>query len=96
MTKIYQNDVGVTVTVNTQFTLTGATTTQLKVKKPQSNLIVTWATTIDGTNAQQLDYTTLVGDLNEAGIYFIQPYVVIGTQTLYGETAQLQVYAPFQ
>lgn len=95
MTKIYQNDVGIIVTVATGITLTGATTTQVKVKKP-SGALATWTATIDGTNAQQLNYTTIAGDLNEAGRYFFQAYVVLGTQTLLGETAEVDIFGAFE
>ena len=92
MTKIYQNDVGIAITVATGITLTGATTTQLKVKKP-SGATATWAATINGTN---LDYTTVANDLNEAGRYFLQAFVQTGGQTLYGETAEIDIYGAYQ
>jgi len=95
MTKIYQSDVGIALTVATGVTLTGATTTQLKVKKP-SGQTATWSATIDGTNAQQLNYTTVAGDLNEAGRYFIQAFVQTGGQTLYGQTAEIDIYGAYQ
>ena len=92
MTKIYQNDVGIAITVATGITLTGATTTQLKVKKP-SGATATWAAAINGTN---LDYTTVANDLNEAGRYFLQAFVQTGGQTLYGETAEIDIYGAYQ
>ena len=92
MTKIYQNDVGIAITVATGITLTGATTTQLKVKKP-SGATATWTATISGTN---LNYTTVANDLNEAGRYFLQAFVQTGGQTLYGETAEIDIYGAYQ
>jgi hypothetical protein len=95
MAKIYQGDVGISVTVATGVVLTGATVTNLKVKKP-SGTIVTWLATINGTNNQQLDYTTIAIDLNEQGDYYLQSSVSLGTQVLLGETVKFPVYAPFQ
>lgn len=95
MTKIYQHDAGIAIAVATGITLTGAATTQLKVKKP-SGVTVAWAATINGTNAQQLDYTTVANDLNEAGRYFLQAFVQTGGQTLYGETAEIDIYGAYQ
>jgi len=94
MAKLYQGDVGVTVNVATGITLTGATTTQIRVKKP-SGTLAAWVATIDGANAQQLNYTTIAGDLNEAGMYFLQAYVITGTQTLFGETAEIEIFGAF-
>lgn len=95
MTKIYKGDIGIIVTVATGITLTGATTTQIKVKKP-SGVLATWAASIDGANAQQLNYTTVAGDLNEAGRYFFQAYVVLGAQTLLGETDNADIFGDFE
>jgi len=95
MTKIYQNDVGIALAVATGITLTGATTTQLKIKKP-SGVTATWSATINGTNAQQLDYTTVANDLNEAGRYFLQAFVQTAGQTLYGETAEIDIHGAYQ
>lgn len=93
--KIYQSDVGILLTIATGLTLTGASSTALKVKKP-SGTLVTWAATIDPGNTTQLIYTTGANDLNENGIYFIQSSVTIGTQVLLGETVPLNVYGPYQ
>jgi hypothetical protein len=94
MTKIYQNDVGIALTVTTGLTLTGGAVS-LRVKKP-SGIHVTWAATIDPTDATRLIYTTLLGDLDEAGKHFLQSYAVLGGQTLRGETAEIEIYGPFQ
>ena len=95
MTKIYQGSVGIAINVATGITLTGATTTQIKVKKP-SGALATWTAAIDGSNAQQLNYITVAGDLNEAGNYFLQAYVVIGTQILLGETDAVAIFGAFE
>lgn len=95
MAKIYQGDIGILVTVATGITLTGATPTLLNVKKP-SGTTVQWTATIDPINAQQLNYTTLSGDLNEAGEYFIQPNITLGSQVLLGETVRVTIYGPYQ
>lgn len=95
MTKVYKNDVGIALSVATGVTLTGATTTQLKVKKP-SGATAVWPAAIDGINPQQLNYTTTTGDLNEAGRYFIQAFIQTGGQTLFGETAEIDIYGAYQ
>jgi hypothetical protein len=95
MTKIYQDNIGVVFNVATGVTLTGSSVTQLKIKKP-SGAVTVWGAAIDGTNTQQLNYTTASKDLNEAGTYFIQTYIVQGSQQLLGETAKIYVYGPFE
>jgi hypothetical protein len=95
MSKVYQGSIGIAVQVLTDAVLTGATSISLKIKKP-SGAMAAWAATIDGINPKQLDYTTVANDLNEQGEYYLQPSVVLGTQTLLGETVRFPIYAPFQ
>jgi len=94
MIKIYQDDVGIALTVATGFTLTGGTVS-LKVKKP-SGTHVTWAATVDPLDAKNLVYTTLLGDLDEMGKYYLQSFAVLSGQTLRGETTEIEIYGPFQ
>jgi hypothetical protein len=93
--KIYQGDIGIALVIATGLTLTGASVTTLKVKKP-SGALVTWNATIDPGNATQLIYTTGTNDLNENGVYFIQASVTLGAQVLFGETVPLTVYGAYQ
>jgi len=95
MLKLYQNDVGIDITVATGISLIGATSVALKVKKP-SGASATWAATVDGVNVKQLNYATGANDLNEVGRYFIQSYAVVGGKTLYGQTAEIDIYGPYQ
>jgi hypothetical protein len=95
VSKVYQGTVDLPVAVATGITLTGATATQIRVKKP-SGALATWAATIDGSNAQQLNYTTTTGDLNEAGRYFFQSYAAFGAQVLFGETIAVDIFGVFE
>jgi hypothetical protein len=92
--KVYKNSVGVDIIVSTGIDLTNATSTVFRVRKP-SETEVTWnATVVDATNGI-LRYTTTTNDLNEAGVYYLQPLVTFTNRILYGKTATFEVYAPF-
>jgi hypothetical protein len=86
--KHYVNEVGSIIIVNTGVDLTTATATQIRVKKPDGTVAVYDADvyTISGS-PNYLKYTTLTGDLDQAGKYLVQPYVVFPTWQGYGETS---------
>ena len=96
MTYLYQGDVGVDVTVSTGKDLTSASTNTLKVKKP-SGTEVTWsASKVAGTGGN-LTYTTITGDLDEVGTYYLQAYIVMGDGDIfYGDVVRFVVYDQFQ
>lgn len=91
MTKLYVGTVGVTVIVTTGITLTGATTVELLVQKPDGTDVV-WTSAIDDTNAQRIKYVIASGDLDIAGAYLVQAKVYLGSEILIGETYKLVVY----
>lgn len=91
--KMYVGDVGTIITVDCGEALTGATTTNLLVKKPGGS-IVTWSAAIYNTN--YLRYTIQVNDLDENGVYHLQAYVIMPSWTGRGETDQFTVYDPYE
>lgn len=94
MTKLYRNSSGLALAFTTGLTLTGAILTEFKVKKPSGDTAV-WSATIDPADPTQLNYTSATGDFNEAGRYFLQAHVVLGTQDLYGETYEFDIFGPY-
>ena len=100
MSKIYQGDVGTVVEAavcdenGDAVDLSGATTTDIKVKKPDGTT-TTWTGAVNGSISNQIDYTTVSGDLDQAGRYKVQAYVVTPLWSGLGETAKFTVYEAY-
>lgn len=90
--KIYVGDIGTVITLDTNEVISGATTTDIKVKKGDGT-IATWTGSLSGNDS--VTYTIVDGDLSCSGIYKIQAYVDMTTWSGLGETAEFQVYAAF-
>jgi hypothetical protein len=60
----------------------------LNVKKPQGSKVVWIPTTYETT---VMSYTTIKGDLNEIGIYYLQVEIRFGTKIFFGETTAFLV-----
>ena len=92
MSKHYVDEVGSIIIVNTGIDLSGASTHQLKVKKPDGTT-VTWNASVYsvGSNPNYLKYTSVSGDLDQAGEYKVQPYVVLSSWSGCGETSRFNV-----
>lgn len=93
MGKHYIGDIGTIITVDCGTTISGATNTKLKVKKPDGTA-EEWATTIDGTD--NLKHTTVSGDFDQAGVYYLQSSLTISGWTGLGETANFTIYDPYK
>lgn len=87
----YYGEEGVEIFVDTDYVLTGATLTVLRVKKPETKTVVSWIATI--VNTDTLYYVTTTDDLDEVGVYEIQPKVEIGTKKLRGDPFTMKVGA---
>ena len=90
--KIYVGDIGTDIILNTNETISSATITNMKVKKPDGTT-ATWVGALEGTT--KIKYTVVEGDLSVAGTYKIQAYVSVSGWTGLGETATFQVYAAY-
>lgn len=90
--KVYVGDIGTVITLNTNETISTATTTDIKVKKGDGTT-TTWTGSLSGTDSVQ--YTIVADDLSCAGIYKVQAYIVMSGWSGLGETAEFQVYAAF-
>ena len=69
--------------------ITAATGTFLDIKKPDGTTSQKVASIVD-TN--YLQYTTVAGDIDQAGVYRIQAVLTLGGWSGLGETAELMVY----
>ena len=91
--KIYKNDVGLIIELNMNEDISSATSLSYKVTKPDLTT-TTWTPTIYGTN--YLRYTTVAGDLSQAGEYKLQPCFTLGSWVGCGNTVTFRVYDDYQ
>lgn len=94
MSKIYKGDEGTVLEVDVGEDISTATTTELKVLKPDG-APATWVGSVNGLVNTQIDYTIVNGDLDQAGKYRLQAYVVTVAWDGRGETVELMVYDEF-
>ena len=90
---IFFQDVGIKIAVETNFSLSQATTVALLYRTPSGRNGQWNGDVINGT---QILYTTQPGDLNEVGLWTIQPLVITPTESLRGEPRQLKVSQSIQ
>lgn len=91
--KIYVDTVGLKIRVDAGRDITGATPTELHVKKPDGTT-ATWSATIADSN--YLEYTTLAGDLDQSGTYRLQSVFTLSGWTGPGETYEFTIYDNYQ
>jgi hypothetical protein len=83
-------DIGTIIKVDTGEALAAASTTQIKITKPSGTILTKTGIVTETT---KLYYVTIAGDLDEAGIYVIQPYIVFADWSGHGLSAKLLVQA---
>jgi len=91
--KVYVGDIGTVITLDTNETISSATTTDIRVKKGDGT-ITNWPGSLSGTDS--VTYTITEDDLSCPGIYKVQAYVVMASWSGLGETAEFQVYDTFE
>uniref|UniRef100_UPI0032AF5A9F hypothetical protein n=1 Tax=Methanothrix sp. TaxID=90426 RepID=UPI0032AF5A9F len=69
---IFKDQVGVSVTLDTGISLSGATLVRFNVVRPDGTT-TTWAATASSDTT--LQYTTQEGELSQAGVYLVIAYV---------------------
>jgi hypothetical protein len=94
MTLIYQNAIGIDITVLGAFDITGYTSVVLKFKKP-SGTILTKIPVVASPTAGTFTYETVAGDLDEVGEYTVSAVVTYPDgDVIKGELDKFRVYAP--
>jgi len=88
---LYPGSSGVRLKLYTGIDLTGATTLQMIVKKPDDTE-VTWTATIDGTDSKYMVYEIQPGDLDQSGEYLVRSYIQKGTLDTPGRLVALKVH----
>lgn len=89
--KIYVGDIGTEILLDTGVNITTATVHNIKYKKPDGTT-GTWTGTVK--DFTKISYTVQAADLDQAGTYTLQAYVVmVGYWS--GETVTFIVYGDF-
>jgi hypothetical protein len=92
MNKIYIGDIGTQIKLDCGQDISTATTKQIQYKKPDGTTGA-WTATID--TLRYLTFTTVLGTLDQAGVWQLQAYIVMPTWTGHGETADMIVFNLF-
>ena len=96
MSKVYQGEYGVPVTINTNMDLTGATSTIARVLKPNGSEIAWTMTSQTPLTSGVLTYTTVLSDLDVAGNYKIRAEITFPSKKRFGETAFFRIYGKWE
>ena len=91
--KPYVGDIGTILEVDCGVDISASTTHNLMVQKPDLTTVELVGTV---HNEDFIRYTTVDGDLNQAGVYRIQSKIVVSGWTGLGETERLRVYGPYE
>ena len=95
--EIHVNDVGTLFTLtikdgDSAVNISSATTKKIIIKKPSgTKLTYSTAFVSDGTDGK-MKYNAVSGDLDEAGTYKLQSYVIISAGTFYTDITSFKVY----
>ena len=93
MTLVYTDSVGIKINVNTNADLTGYSTLELLVKKPD-NTVESWDLVITDVSAGTCYYVTTETDFEDIGDYQMQAHVIFSADgtDLYGDKIRVHVY----
>ena len=96
--EIHQNVICTAFTITIQddttvVNISSATTRQIKFKKPSGTVVTKTASFVtDGTDGK-LSYVTIADDLDEAGKWYLQVYLVITGWTGHSDQGDFVVYS---
>lgn len=86
---VFKGDTGTYLRYTAEENISDATTLYMYYRKP-SGTTGTWSAELyDSTSLQ---YQTISGDLDEAGTWHLQPYIVTDDWQGYGEPVSLEVH----
>ena len=92
MSDIQLGDIGTVFSIETGAVLTGATTTEILIQKPDLSL-ATWTATVSGT---KLTYTTVANDLDQRGVWKGHAHVILPSGDWRGSLFQFSVEDKFK
>lgn len=87
----YAESFGVRINVTTEMDLTGYSTLELLVKKPNGTTVA-WDLTVVSLTEGTCYYTTTDGDLDLKGVYLVQAHMITGDSEYYGDIDRFVMY----
>lgn len=90
--KIYVGDEGTIILIDMGEDISAATVSNINVRKGSGD--VTWTATV--YNSNYLRYVIQAGDFDEAGTYYLQPYLEFTDWKGKGKTVNFEVYEAFK
>jgi hypothetical protein len=95
MTLVFDTTVGLAMTIETSLDLTSSSSYQLYIVKPDGTTAM-WTPTCATLTSGELHYTTVTGDLDQPGDYYLQAYAefpATGAPTgcFYGDVVKFRV-----
>ena len=91
MTTLIVGAIGASIIIDCDADISSATLRQIKVRRPDGSK-TTWPAVADGDTA--IKYVTLAGDIDQAGVWKLQPYIEMPSWQGRGTTVSLSVGAP--
>jgi hypothetical protein len=104
MAKVYVNETGTDIILDTGVLVGSATEKYIKYKKPDGTITGSWSADFYSSysgiaktiGTYFLKHTTAVTDLNVSGNWKLQAYLGAVDGTWYGETVDLNIYGAFE
>ena len=98
MGKIYTFDIGTRLRTTLNTNLAGYSTVEYVVRKPNGSTLTVPVTDVEDEANGIVYYDTVLNDLDEVGMYYIQVQVVFvsGSSQFESETQYFRVYDPFK
>lgn len=98
MGQVYVGQIGLKIELDTLDLMSGATTQEIKYKKP-SGAIGSWTATQDGTKLYYITTdpvdSAALDDLDESGTWYLQSYAAGADWSILGEAVTLDVLSAF-
>ena len=93
MAKVYKDDIGTDIIVDTGVDISTATSVALKVTKPDGTT-ETWTGSVYSSN--YVKFSSVAATFDQAGVYLLQAYVVMTAWTGHGNTTKFKVYDTYK
>lgn len=94
MAKLYVGTIGTVLSIDMAQDVSAATEVVLNVRKPDGTEDQ-WVAEVDEGDNDKIVYTTVEGDLDQAGEYLIQPYLTFAAWEGPYATVRIDVVPPF-